>query len=239
MHALILAGGLGTRLRSIFQDRPKPMADIAGRPFLEYLLDYWILQGINQFTISVGYLGSIIQTHIGNSYRGIDINYMVESSPLGTGGAIRAALINTISKDNNLVILNGDTWFEANLDSLRQVFFTTSMPLTICCATVNSNTRYGGLKLGENNKVINFGVQIEQKAYINGGCYLIHQETLKNYISRYPDSFSFEKDVIPNLVSEEKVSASIQNGVFIDIGIPEDYSLSQKIIPNRLKKLQN
>ena len=93
--------------------------------------------------------------------------------------------------------------------------------------------------MGENNKVINFGVQIEQKAYINGGCYLIHQETLKNYISRYPDSFSFEKDVIPNLVSEEKVSASIQNGVFIDIGIPEDYSLSQKIIPNRIKKLQN
>ena len=238
MHALILAGGLGTRLRTVFQDRPKPMADIAGRPFLEYLLDYWILQGIKEFTISVGYLGSIIQKHIGNCYHGIDINYIEEESPLGTGGAIRGALINTISKDNNLIILNGDTWFEVNLDSLRQVFLTTYMPLTICCATVNSNTRYGGLKLGNNNTVINFGVEIEKNAYINGGCYLIHQETMKNYISGYPDNFSFEKDVIPNLVLEEKVSASIQNGVFIDIGIPEDYRRSQKIIPDRIKNLQ-
>ena len=113
--AIILAGGLGTRLRKVAPKVPKPMAPINNRPFVEYQMDYWINQGITQFILSVGYLKDVIINHFGNSYKGISIEYVEESSPLGTGGGLLFAAKNL---HETFVVLNGDTFFEVNINSL-------------------------------------------------------------------------------------------------------------------------
>ena len=115
--AIILAGGLGTRLRQLVSNVPKPMASVNGRPFLAHLMDYWIGQGITQFIISVGYLKESIINYFGNEYQGIKIEYSEEESPLGTGGGVLLAIKN-IKSDDYFVLLNGDTFFEVDLREL-------------------------------------------------------------------------------------------------------------------------
>lgn len=116
MEAIILAGGLGTRLRSVVQNIPKGMAPIQGRPFLAYQLDYLIEQGVNRIIFSVGYLHECISNYFGREYNGCQIVYSVEESPLGTGGAIRQALHHC--KDQNIWVLNGDTYCNVNLKDM-------------------------------------------------------------------------------------------------------------------------
>lgn len=118
--AVVLAGGLGTRLRSVVSDLPKPMAPIAGRPFLEYLFDYWIDQGIERFVLSVGYRHEAIVEHFGDGYRGATLHYAREPRPLGTGGGLLMALEHLTEADENFLLLNGDTWFTLDLATLQQ-----------------------------------------------------------------------------------------------------------------------
>ena len=111
--AVILAGGLGTRLRSAVPDLPKPMAPIGGRPFLEYQLDYWIVQGISRFVLSVGYRHEAIMQHLGTRYKGIELEYAIEKRPLGTGGGLLLAA-EKASRGGPFLLLNGDTYFAAD-----------------------------------------------------------------------------------------------------------------------------
>ena len=111
--AIILAGGLGTRLREAVPNLPKPMVPIHNRPFLEHQMDYWIEQGITRFILSVGYLKDIIISHFGNSYKSVSIDYAIETSPLGTGGALLLAAKNL---NETFLVLNGDTFIEVSLD---------------------------------------------------------------------------------------------------------------------------
>ncbi|WP_157844846.1 sugar phosphate nucleotidyltransferase [Methylocucumis oryzae] len=113
--AIILAGGLGTRLRSVVSELPKPMASVSGRPFLEHLMDYWFAQGVTRFILSVGYQSDIITTHFGAHYRHARIDYAIESEPLGTGGGLFYALQEV---DETVLVLNGDTFFSVALDEL-------------------------------------------------------------------------------------------------------------------------
>lgn len=236
-EALILAGGFGMRLKTLVTDKPKPMADIAGRPFLEYLLEYFIYQGVKKFTLLTGHLGSIIEQHFGDSFQGSSISYLQENKPLGTGGAIRYALANQKNLNENLLVINGDTWFEVKPDLLFAINRKTKKPITICCKKTVLNSRFGGLKLDKNNIVTQFGLSHEQSSLINGGCYIINKTFFNTYFAKYPESFSFEKDALPNLASQGQMSGGIQDGLFIDIGIPEDYLLSQTIIPERIGKI--
>jgi D-glycero-alpha-D-manno-heptose 1-phosphate guanylyltransferase len=116
--AIILAGGLGTRLRSAVPDLPKPMAPIAGRPFLAYQLDYWIRQGVDRFVLSVGYRHESIMAYFGAAYRGIAVDYSVEQTPLGTGGGLLLALERLDGGQRPFLLLNGDTYFEVDLATL-------------------------------------------------------------------------------------------------------------------------
>src|SRR5438067_6674889 len=118
-EAIVLAGGLGTRLRSAVADVPKPMAPIRGRPFLEYLFDHWIDQGIRRFTLSVGYRHEVIVDHFGKAYHGATIRYAVERSPLGTGGALLGTLA-TFSVEAPVLLLNGDTYFAVDVKRLSE-----------------------------------------------------------------------------------------------------------------------
>src|SRR5262245_17720256 len=121
--AIILAGGLGTRLREAVPDLPKPMAPVAGRPFLEHQLDLWIAQGVRRFVLAVGYRHEAIVQHFGASYRGATLEYSVETQPLGTGGALRQAA--AMVGDERALLLNGDTWFDVPLPALA----ARAMPL--------------------------------------------------------------------------------------------------------------
>src|SRR5262245_49936719 len=117
MQAIVLAGGLGTRLRATIGDIPKPLAPVRGRPFLEYLLAYWIGQGVTSFILSVGYRSEMITGHFGASFRGAAIDYAVEDRPLGTGGGLLLATTR-LAADDPFLVLNGDTYFEVPLAAL-------------------------------------------------------------------------------------------------------------------------
>jgi D-glycero-alpha-D-manno-heptose 1-phosphate guanylyltransferase len=220
---LILAGGYGTRLRSVVSNVPKPMAPIAGRPFLEYLLDYWISQGIRRFVFSTGYLSHIIQAHFGNSYCSAVIDYIHEQSPLGTGGALRRALYETLWSNEMTLMVNGDTWFPVRLTQMCYAASQQKTPITIALKTVDKNDRYSGVEVGANGKINLFGIKSEGGTLINAGCYLFNLAVLTEALADMPQTFSLENDFLAAYAANGYVGSSIQDQPFLDIGIPEDY----------------
>lgn len=208
MEAIVFAGGLGTRLRSAVPDRPKPMADVRGRPFLEYLLDHWVEEGITRFILSVGYRHEQIQAHFGAAYRGIPLAYAIEETPLGTGGALALAARQRMQEGLTLV-LNGDTYFPISLAPLlsleREVMVLRRL---------EHNDRYGSVELDSEGRIVAFG---ERGPLINGGIYLF---------STFPESIaaaSLEQDYFPQWIRERSIYGSIAAMPFIDIGVPSDY----------------
>jgi D-glycero-alpha-D-manno-heptose 1-phosphate guanylyltransferase len=227
---LILAGGFGTRLRSQVSNVPKPMAPVTGRPFLEYLLNYWIGQGIKRFVLSTGHLGHVIQTHIGKSYRNADIDYIHEKLPLGTGGALRLAL-NVVSWQNEMALIaNGDTWFPVDLAQIYCDASQQKTPITLALKFMEKNDRYGVVEVGDNRKIKSFGLKSEGCALINAGCYLLNITTLKQALANKPESFSFENDFLVDYAANGHVGSSIQDRPFLDIGIPEDYQKASNLL---------
>lgn len=208
MEAIVFAGGLGTRLRSAVPDRPKPMADVRGRPFLEYLLDHWIEQGITRFILSVGYRHEQIQAHFGSLYRGAAISYAIEDEPLGTGGALALAAQQRMQQGLTLV-LNGDTYFPIPLAPLLSL-----QREVMVLRRLDHNDRYGSVELNADGRIVAFG---RGGPLINGGIYLF---------STFPQSTapaSLEQDYFPQWIQERPLYGSILTTPFIDIGIPADY----------------
>ena len=223
MEAIVLAGGFGTRLSTVVSDVPKPMAPINGRPFLEYLLDDLNEKGISRVILAVGYKKEIIKSHFKEKYKNIDIIYSDEDIPLGTGGAIKKAL--TLAKDENIFIINGDTFFDVDLKEMYQFHKKNSSKLTLAIKEMEKFDRYGSLIL-EGDKIIKFEEKkCVDKGYINGGIYLIKKELLNK---EEKESFSFEKDILENKKFQIEKYGHKSEGYFIDIGIPEDYYKFQK-----------
>jgi len=227
---LVLAGGFGTRLKSVVSDVPKPMAPVSGRPFLEYLLDYWVDQGVRRFVLSVGYKGDSIKEHFGTCYRNTEVSYVHESSPLGTGGAIRMALQQIHWNGDHILLANGDTWFEGDLTALAHAASQHNKPVTIALKAIEFNNRYGGVTIDDSGLITAFGVESQKKCLINAGCYLLDIQALSGALRAYPEQFSFEEDMLKPLAAQKQVASSIQNNVFLDIGIPADYQKAAEII---------
>lgn len=220
---LILAGGFGTRLKSVVSDVPKPMAPIAGRPFLAYLLDHWIGQGIQRFVLSTGHLGNVVHAYFGETYHGAVIDYVHEQSPLGTGGALRLALNSVSWAKETALMANGDTWFPVDLKQLCDDAKRQNLPITLALKTIGKNDRYGGVNVSKDGKVKLFGVKSEGQTHINAGCYLLNVGTLKQALAEMPETFSLEGDFLPLYAANGLVGSSLQDQPFLDIGIPEDY----------------
>lgn len=233
-EAIILAGGFGTRLRSVINDVPKPMAPVQDRPFLEHLMDYWIGQGIQRFILSVGYLGEHIEAHFGATYRGKNVSYVHENTPLGTGGGVRQVLLQTQWWHTHAVLINGDTWYEVSLPQLVSDAVASIQPITIALKPMKLNDRYGSVSIDSHNRVTEFGIKTTGRCLINGGCYLLDIKAVSGFIRDYPDQFSLEQDFLVPLSKEGKVAASIQDTTFLDIGIPADYAQAPKILGRRL-----
>lgn len=233
MEVIILAGGFGTRLQRIVENVPKPMVDINGMPFLSFIMDYLVSHGVSKVLLSVGYKHEIIENYFGFRYKNIEIEYVFEAIPLGTGGAIRKAL--KYVSDDNVIVLNGDTFFCVNLSEMYDFHQGKSSNLTIAVKAMENCSRYGAVII-QNDRI----VQFEEKScnsfgYINGGIYIINSKVISSFINEFGNQFSFERDFIQKITKKINVFSYISNDYFIDIGIPEDYERAKKELVFYLK----
>jgi len=222
-EAIVLAGGFGTRLRGIVDDVPKPLAPVAGRPFLAWLLDRLAASGMRRCILATGYLSDVIEQRIGTRWQGMEIAYSVEPEPLGTGGAIRLAA-NRLQGDAAHV-LNGDTWLEYDPIALEAAACESYSPVAIALAHVDDVARYGAVDI-DHGRVAGFREKGEAgPGWINAGCYFLGADALAALPAR--NAFSFEQDVLQPRVQAGVVAAFTTTAGFIDIGVPEDYASAQ------------
>lgn len=229
--AIVLAGGLGTRLRSVVADVPKPMAPVNGRPFLEHLLEYWIDRGIVRFILSVGYLHDVIKSHFGTAWRGADIGYSVEREPLGTGGGLLQAVAGQGVGDD-VLLLNGDTYFEVDLDALARFHFRNGSDWTFSLFRSEARERYMGIALDRNGRVTGLGeVRDTGPLLVNGGVYLVNTRILGTCDGGAGRPASLERDMLPRLLAGGAGLYGMEfPGRFLDIGIPADYARADGLL---------
>ena len=228
MEAILLCGGLGTRLRSVVSDRPKPMADIAGKPFLHYLVKMLSESGVKHLIFALGYMGEQIEAYFqsGEEY-GLSISYSYEDSPLGTGGAIRNALSKVSGE--NVLVLNADTYFHTDYESLLREQLKNKAAMTIASRKIEDISRYGAILKDESGRILRWNekmssdqVETPRPGEINGGIYVMQ----KSLIEKIPEGKqSLENDCIPAWLKDGVYLQAISSdGYFMDIGIPEDYA---------------
>lgn len=233
-EAIILAGGLGTRLRSVVSDVPKCMALIGKKPFLHYLIEFLQKNGIENFIFSVGYLHEVIEKYLQENYPHLPYKISLETEPLGTGGAIKLAAEKTSQK--NVLVCNGDTFYKIDVDQLNEFHLDKDASCTLCLKPMYDFDRYGVVELNNDQSIKTFKEKtFYSSGLINGGIYVLNiPEFLQENL---PEKFSFEKDYLEKKVQLDGVKAElygmIQDSYFIDIGIPEDYEKAQKELPGR------
>jgi D-glycero-alpha-D-manno-heptose 1-phosphate guanylyltransferase len=222
---IILAGGLGTRLRSVVSNLPKCMAPVNGKPFIAYAIDYFQQQGISNFIFSVGYKHEAIEQYLNKQLSTINYQLSIEQQPLGTGGAIKKAC--ALTTDKNVFITNGDTLFKANVSLLQNFHIQKNADCTLALKPMKNFNRYGVIELNEDDSIKSFN---EKKYYesglINGGLYMLNVE--KFLRESFPEKFSFETAYLEKFYNQHKMFGLIQDEYFIDIGIPEDYEKVQR-----------
>jgi D-glycero-alpha-D-manno-heptose 1-phosphate guanylyltransferase len=229
MEAIILAGGLGTRLSSRLPDLPKSMAPVAGRPFLEFLLDTLISAGCGRVILSVGHLRHVILSAFQKSYRGVPLDYVIEETPLGTGGAIQMALRQ--AREPAVLVLNGDTYLDADFAAMHALHLSAGRPMTMAVAQVKDVARYGGVVI-ESGHVMGFIEKGRQgPGWINAGTYVLSQNF--PWPEGLPSRFSFETDVLTPFLERLRPTAFLCDGFFLDIGIPEDLDRAQVELANQ------
>jgi len=226
MEALILAGGLGTRLQNVVNDVPKSMASILGKPFLEYQFNYLKKYGVTKIIMAVGYKKEAIQDYFGDNYCGIDIEYSIEQEQLGTGGAIVNAINHIVEEE--FFVLNGDTLFDIDLNEMKKLYHDKQCDIVIALREVDDVSRYGAVSIDECNKIDGFFEKNKKSGdgLINGGIYLIKRRWFVERASK--GKFSIEKDVFEKEYLHSKFYALSFNNYFLDIGIPEDYDRAQQ-----------
>ena len=237
MQALILAGGLGTRLRVITENNiPKVMVNIKGKPFLEYLILQFKKYNLNDIVLCTGYLKEKIGSYFGNgNHLGVNIVYSEEPKPLGTGGAIKLA--ENLVKSDDFIVMNGDSFFDIDLDKLISYHLDKKALATMALAEVREAKRFGTVKIDKNGMIKSF-IEKEQKVnsnLINGGIYVLNKEIFR-YIPK-DKPISLEKEVFPKLINSNRFYGVSFKNYFIDIGIPKAYKKLQEN-PECLLKLK-
>ncbi|WP_083261356.1 nucleotidyltransferase family protein [Crocinitomix algicola] len=226
---IILAGGLGTRLRSEIGAIPKPLAPVCEKPFIVHLLDYLAHQQLKTVILSVGYKWEMIKNVIGDAYKGMKILYSVEKEPLGTGGAIKLALNQT--KRKHVLACNGDTLFTINLNDLKKIHLENNSLCTLALKPIKNTDRYGSVQINEKQKIIGFTEkQFQDTALINGGIYCLNKSHFNKITPQ--KEFSFEKEFL-EIHCNENLYGSVQNTYFIDIGIPKDFKQLNTDLKNK------
>lgn len=217
---MILAGGLGTRLRSEVPDLPKCMAPVNGRPFIDFVIEYFLSLKIENFIFALGYKSDILMDYLSDRHKNISIEFSVEEVPLGTGGAIQQACSKVSGE--NVFIANGDTLFKVNTEEIKNIHLQNEAECTLSLKPMTAFDRFGAVEMDEKQRIIRFN---EKRHYaeglINGGFYALNIPAFLD--KNFSDKFSFEKDYLEKYCTDNKFYASVQDAYFIDMGIPEDY----------------
>lgn len=230
--AIILAGGLGTRLKSVVPDVPKPMAPVAGRPFLEWQMDYWIEQGIDRFILSVGYRHEDIQSHFRDAYKTASIEYVIEHAPMGTGGGFLLAA-QSLKSNDPFLLLNGDTYFEVSLKDLDRFANDHQADWCFTLFRAKESGRYTGLEINSiDGRIISFQSENEKIGrFANGGVYWINPQSLKTLDFKMGHAYSLESEFFTQLQKNKQAIYGLEcHGRFIDIGVPSDYARAQTMM---------
>lgn len=221
-EAIILAGGLGTRVRHVAPGLPKPLAPVAGRPFLELLLTVLARKGFRRVVLSLGYLSGKIVAHVGDRFAGMEVRYQIEDTPLGTGGAVRQALERCAA--DHVFVFNGDTFLDVEASEVEGQWRERRFPI-IVALEVPDTARYGRVDASR-GRVIRFREKgAAGPGLINAGCYVIP----KGLLDRYPRgaAFSLEADFLARQVTRQRFDVFVTKGQFLDIGTPEDLERAQ------------
>jgi D-glycero-alpha-D-manno-heptose 1-phosphate guanylyltransferase len=231
-EAIILAGGLGTRLRSAVPDLPKCMAPVNGKPFIGYVIDYFLSQDVRKFILSLGYKSEAIIGYIKSDYPDLHVQFAIEDEPLGTGGAIRLSC--ELATEKNVFVTNGDTLFNVNLSEILNKHVKSNSDCTLSLKPMVDFDRYGVVELDDDCMVSSFKEkQYYEKGLINGGLYVLNVAHFLN--ESLPQKFSFEKEYMETLFLKRRMSGVIQEGYFIDIGIPQDYLKAQHDFTHKIQ----
>ncbi len=220
MEAIILAGGLGTRLRSVVADVPKCMAPINNIPFISFIITYLQNEGVEKFIFSLGYKSEIVINFLDEKFTSLNKKYSIETEPLGTGGAIKKACEHATT--NDVIVVNADTMFNINLSTLLYFHKENKASCTLALKELQNFDRYGIVELNTNHSIFKFKEkQFCTVGNINGGVYILN---VTDFLSKeLPSKFSFEKDYLEKYVAENTFYGTTFENYFIDIGIPEDY----------------
>jgi D-glycero-alpha-D-manno-heptose 1-phosphate guanylyltransferase len=226
--AVILAGGMGTRLQPAVADVPKCMAPVAGKPFLHYLLRFLSGQGIQEVVLSLGHRHEQITDWCHRQVTKPRLRFVIESRPLGTGGALQFALQSITQK--NVWVLNGDSYYDVDLASMESYHRQCQALLTLALKPMANFSRYGCVEIDAAGKITAFREKaFIAKGLINGGIYLVDREPFMN--RNFPEAFSLEKDFLEKELGKSDFYGLVSDGYFIDIGIPGDYQRAQTEIP--------
>lgn len=221
ISTVILAGGLGTRLRAVVHDKPKVLAEIMGKPFLTFLLEQLITAGAQEVVLCTGYLAGLIREELGDIYKSIRITYSEESKPLGTAGALRLAL--PLIKSNIVLVMNGDSYINADLNAFREWFLEKNPAAALLLSKVHDTGLYGKVELGKDSRIKRFeekGGKAEP-GWINAGIYFLKKKLIETIPAR--KVYSLERDFFPALIGDG-LHGYVCSAKFLDIGIPESYS---------------
>jgi D-glycero-alpha-D-manno-heptose 1-phosphate guanylyltransferase len=225
MEAIVLAGGMGTRLRKVVSDLPKPMAPVAGRPFLEILLHSLAAKGFSRVILSTGYLAEQISSHFGRCFADIELEYSVETEPLGTGGAVAQA--SRFVREDHFFVFNGDTFLDLEANVVDALWQRSREPV-IVAREVEDTVRYGRLDTAQGH-VVHFSEKGQPgPGLINAGCYVFQTDQFSDI--KLGKRFSLESDYLAPLVERTAVALHVTSGLFIDIGVPSDYARAQHLL---------
>jgi len=228
-EAIILAGGLGTRLRSTVPDLPKCMAPVAGKPFISHVIDHFLEGGVERFIFALGYKSEHFEDFLRTKLPPEGYGCSVEEEPLGTGGAIRLACTKTTERQ--VLVLNGDTFFGIRTEDLASFHDRQAAHCSLCLKPMHNFDRYGVVELHPDHSIRSFREkQFYETGLINGGVYAL--DTLRFLEETLPEKFSFEKDYLETFYSTRPFAGLVQDEYFIDIGIPEDYERAQNDFEN-------
>jgi len=228
-EAIILVGGQGRRLKSIIDDIPKPLAEIAGKPFLYYVIKKILRANVRRIFLSAGYKAELIKEFILKYFPNKNIKIIIEKEPLGTGGALKLSI--PFINNDFFFLLNGDSFFNIDINCFtKDSSFIGNYDISITLCKLKNPSRFGIVEIDKKFNVLCFKEKSKKKGdrYINTGIYILNKKAIEKKLKIFPDKFSFEKDILENKELELKIIGIPYKANFIDIGIPEDYMRAKR-----------
>jgi len=229
IDVVILCGGFGKRLKSIISDRPKPMAEIEGKPFIQFLIECFSNFGIERFILCTGYKDNIIRQYFQDRYGDKEILISKEDKPLGTGGSLRHAI--HLIENNPFFVINGDSFCKLNIYDFYKFHVLKKALVSIALVKVKNTEKFGYVNVDTLGSITKFDEKNGsiQEGLINAGIYLMNRDIF-SYLKEYPNIFSLEHDLFPGLINKGLFGMKSDCQYFMDIGTPESFFRAQKLL---------